>query len=80
MISHDKLDLFAGVGIGYNGSKWTFITDDPNFNNSEFNAIVPISFRLFVGGRYFFTNNLGLNFEFGAGGGGLLQGGISFRI
>lgn len=80
MLSHDKVDLFAGVGIGYNGSTWKFITDDPNFNSREFNAIIPVSFRLFLGGRYFFTNFLGLNFEVGIGGGGLLQGGISFRI
>lgn len=80
LLSHEKADLFAGIGIGYNGSKWKFITDDPNFNSREFNAIVPVSFRLFLGGRYFFTNFLGLNFEVGVGGGGLLQGGISFRI
>lgn len=80
MISHDNLDLFAGLGIGYNGSNWKFITDDPNFNNREFDAIIPVSFRLFLGSRYFFTNFLGLNLEVGIGGGGLLQGGISFRI
>lgn len=79
MLSHEKADLFAGIGIGYNGSQWKFITDDPNFNSRDFNGI-PVAFRLFVGGRYFFTDFLGLNLEMGIGGGGLLQGGISFRI
>lgn len=79
-LQHDKLDLYAGIGLGYNGSKWTFNTTDPNFDDREFSAVIPVSFRLAVGGRYFFTNFLGLNFELGVGGGGLLQGGISFRI
>lgn len=79
-LRHEKLDLFSGLGLGYNGSKWQFKTDDPNFDNREFSAIIPVSFRFFIGSRYFFTNYLGINFEVGIGGGGLLQGGLSFRI
>ena len=79
-LQHDKLDVFAGLGVGYNGSKWSFKTTDPNFNDREFRTFIPIAFRLFVGSRYFFTDFVGLNFEVGLGGGGLLQGGVSFRI
>lgn len=80
LLKDDHVDVFLGIGLGYNGSQWTFKTTDPNFNDREFSAIIPVAFRFFVGGRYFFNNFLGLNFELGAGGGGLLQGGISFRI
>ncbi|MCB9196629.1 MAG: hypothetical protein H6600_06565 [Flavobacteriales bacterium] len=79
-IDSEKADGFVGLGIGYNNSTWQFITDDPNFSSRTFKNIVPITARLFIGGRYFFTNFLGINFELGLGGGGLLQGGLTIKI
>lgn len=79
-IDSEKADVFIGLGIGYNSSTWEFITDDPNFSSRTFKNIVPITARLFIGGRYFFTNFLGINFELGLGGGGLLQGGLTIKI
>ncbi|MFT7158553.1 MAG: hypothetical protein ACI8Q1_003586, partial [Parvicella sp.] len=35
---------------------------------------------LFLGGRYFFTDNIGMNLEFGVGGGALIQGGLALKF
>lgn len=76
----DSFDGYAGVGAGFRNASWAFESNDPSFNNQSIDGLVPVAFRLFVGGRYFFTDNLGLNMEFGLGGGALIQGGISFKI
>lgn len=76
----DSFDGFAGVGAGYRTANWEFESTDPNYGDQSIETFIPVSFRIFVGGRYFFTDNLGLNMEFGLGGGALIQGGLSFKI
>lgn len=76
----DKFDGYAGVGAGYRVATWSFESNDPDFGDQSVEGFLPVSFRAFVGGRYFFTDNIGLNFEIGAGGGALLQGGLSAKF
>ncbi len=76
----DSFDGYAGVGAGYRVAKWAFESNDPDFGDETIEGLIPVSFRAFVGARYFFTDNIGLNFEIGLGGGALLQGGLSFKI
>lgn len=77
------LDLYGGFGIGSNSRS----VDRPDF--IEFSEIlslinnpllrVPISFRLRLGGRYFLTENVAINFELGSGG-PFLSGGLTFLL
>ncbi|CAG5083361.1 hypothetical protein [Parvicella tangerina] len=76
----DVFDGYAGVGAGYRMASWKFESNDPDFGDQSVDGLIPVSFRAFVGGRYFFTDALGLNFEIGLGGGALLQGGLSLKL
>ena len=42
--------------------------------------LVPISFRIAVGAKLYFTQNIGAHVELGAFGGGLLQAGLSVKF
>lgn len=80
-IESDNLDVYMGVGIGTNNISESLEREQPDFNAKEQNyflsngffltsstlATTPLSFRLRVGGRYFFTNNVALNVEAGTG-------------
>lgn len=66
-------DAYFSVGVGYN-----FL--NPLLEGSEFKNFLALAFRLNLGGRYYFKENIGLNLELGLGGGGVIQGGISYRI
>jgi opacity protein-like surface antigen len=77
------LDPYATGGLGYKLSVVT--SDNPNdqksvydINNSFLN-IIPISFRLGVGLRYFFTKNFGASVEAGIGG-PIIQGGLCAKF
>lgn len=76
----DKVDGYSGIGVGFRTSSWKFESNDPDFDDTSLEGFLPVSFRMFTGLRYFFTENIGANFEFGLGGGGLIQGGLSVKF
>lgn len=76
----DKVDGYSGLGVGYRKSTWKSETNDPNYTTQTVGGFNPYAFRLFTGIRYFFSDNLGANFEFGIGGGGLVNVGISAKF
>jgi opacity protein-like surface antigen len=77
----DNLDPYFLVGAGYCSFKYKFESDEPGFDNEEsITGLGNFAFRVGVGTRYFFTKNLGLNLEFGLGGGGLLQFGVATKF
>ena len=73
------LDPYATAGLGYKASLVT--SDNPNDQksvydvNNSFLNVIPISFRLGIGLRYFFTENIGISAEAGIGG-PIIQGGL----
>ncbi len=73
------LDPYATAGLGYKASLVT--SDNPNDQQSVYNVnnaflnVIPISFRLGIGLRYFFTENIGISAEAGIGG-PIIQGGL----
>jgi opacity protein-like surface antigen len=82
-VQTDNLDMYLGVGAGYKNVKrtatWTTSSgtdDDATLTGS----LLPVAFRVAMGGRYYFIPNLGLNFEIGAGGGGIIQGGLAVKF
>ena len=74
-----KIDPYATVGVGYKVSLLKSNNPDDqksiaDFNNN-FSNLVPISYRLGIGMRYFFSENIGISAEVGIGG-AIVQGGI----
>ncbi len=78
--SSDVFDAYSSVGAGYNSAKITLKTNDPSYTDEEQVALIPIAFRLAIGARYFFTDNIGANLEFGLGGGALMHVGLSYKL
>ena len=76
----DHLDAYFGVGAGTNFRRYAEDTDMPNYE--EFQAIgtlLPVSMRVALGVRYYFTDNIGLNAEIGVGG-PVMSFGVSFKF
>jgi hypothetical protein len=78
-VHSDKIDVYAAVKAGYYNRSFSLVTNDPNSNGS-ISLNDPIAFRLEVGMRYFFTENIGLHINIGFPGGPLLAGGIAFKF
>ena len=77
----DNFDFYMPVGAGYSSRTFKIETNDPAFiDNTSIKSLVPVAFRVGLGGRYFFTDNIGLNLEFGLGGGPLIEGGLAFKF
>lgn len=72
-INDDKVDLYAGLGLGYSGFSW----------KSSYAGIVgsngSVVMLAHLGGRYFFANNLGAFAEVGYGV-APLQVGVTFKF
>lgn len=78
-VQTENLDVYLGFGAGYKHvirtAEWDEVADA-----SISGALIPIAFRVAMGGRYYFHPNIGLNFELGLGGGGILQAGLAIKI
>lgn len=80
-IQNDRLDVYSGFAGGYKSVNRNTQTTDPNFNDSELTgALIPVTLRLAIGTRVYFTDNIGAMIELGAFGGALLQFGISAKF
>ncbi|MDO4879986.1 MAG: hypothetical protein Q3983_01785 [Capnocytophaga sp.] len=71
-----EVDVYAGLGLGY------FISSSGSgYNGSSYSGV---NARIHTGGRYFFTNNFGVNLEVGAEIGelnnGILKMGITYKF
>lgn len=80
-VQNDRLDAYAGFAGGYKNVNRSIATNDANYDDGSINgALIPVSFRVAVGTRIYFTNNIGAMIELGAGGGALLQFGLSAKF
>ena len=80
--SNRMLDGYVGFAAGTNARYWSISTTNPDSgfeDEAESGALFPVSMRLRLGGRYYFTDNLGLNFELGLGG-PVISAGLSIKI
>ena len=77
------LDTYIGIAAGTNHRRMRYDFDnDPAFDGmplEDNGVLIPVSMRLSAGGRYFFSDNIGVNFEIGLGG-PLLSAGFSLRF
>ena len=78
--SSESFDGYFGVAAGYRSAKSTYSDNNPNNTDESIASLNPMALRLALGGRYFFTDNIGLHMEFGIGGGMLLHGGLSIKF
>lgn len=82
-VSNPDLDAYFGVGAGTNNRYRKYyeegkeVTDD--FKGSGNLTLLPVSFRVCTGMRYYFSENIGVNAEIGLGG-PLVSAGMSFRF
>ena len=82
-VQNDRIDAYIGFGAGYKLVSRQWNIEDPNGSSNGLDqdkALIPIAFRIAVGTRIYFTQNIGAMIEIGAGGGGLLQFGLSAKI
>jgi len=71
-----NLDVYIGAGPGYSYKNVDYSSTDPDFVSGTLNfSLIPISFELTQGVRYYFTPNIGAFAEIGLSK-GYLQGGI----
>lgn len=79
----DKVDVYSGFGAGYKSVKRDYTTTPSNTtstNGDANNALIPVTLRLAIGTKIYFTQNIGAHVELGAFGGGLIQFGVSAKF
>ena len=79
----DKVDVYTGFAAGYKSVNREFTTtpNNPMSTNDSFNkALIPVSGRLAIGTKIYFTQNIGAHVELGVFGGGLIQFGLSAKF
>lgn len=74
-LDDDKIDLYAGLGLGYRNISWSY-SGFGGYNDSWGSGIMFIGH---IGGKYYFKPNLGVFAELGSGF-GTLQAGVSFKF
>ena len=79
-VQNEQLDAYAVIGGGYGNRSFKFESTDPNYQTEEISGIIPISGKIGVGMRYFFTDNIGANFAVGLGQGGVVNIGLSAKF
>lgn len=84
-VQNDRVDAYAGFAGGYkhvNRTAYRTVkaTGSETEDASNIGALVPVTLRIAVGTRIYFTDNIGLNLELGAFGGALLQFGLSAKF
>lgn len=79
-VQTENLDVYLGVGAGYKNVNREFTIDGENDGSATIPTLIPVAVRFALGGRFYFHPNIGLNFELGAGGGGIIQAGVAVKI
>jgi hypothetical protein len=74
-LDDDKIDLYAGLGLGYRSITWNY-NGLGGYNDSWGSGIL---FLGHIGGKYYFKPNLGVFAELGSGF-GTLQAGLAFKF
>ncbi len=79
-VQTDALDAYVGFGAGTNIRSIGVTSDYPNFDDDSITgALIPVSFRVALGSRFYFTDNIGMNVELGLGG-PVVSAGLSFKF
>lgn len=76
----EKFAPYVGLAAGWRTRSYYTETTDPSYDDADIEGVNPIAFRIAAGGSIFLTNSLGINLELGLGGGGLVRGGLVFKL
>ncbi len=82
-VQSEKVDMYSSFAGGYKNVNRASETNPTNtsITDSQLNgALIPVAFRIAVGAKVYFTQNIGAHVELGAFGGGLLQAGLSVKF
>lgn len=81
-VQTSEVDAYFGVGAGYRNVKRSvsYEFDGVEREDATNVTLIPVAFRLAFGGRYYFTDNIGANFELGLLGGSPIQVGVSIKL
>lgn len=74
-INSDKVDVYAGLGLGYRSFSWK-----DGYNGVGYSYGNGLNFNYFVGGRYFFSDNIGAVLELGYSGLSNARLGLTFKF
>ncbi|NRA12588.1 MAG: outer membrane beta-barrel protein [Crocinitomicaceae bacterium] len=80
-VQNDRVDAYGAIGVGYKHASRIWTISDPSDNTDlEIETLIPMSFRIAVGTRIYFTDNIGMMIELGLGGGTPIQFGVSAKF
>jgi hypothetical protein len=79
-VNTDKFTMNWANSIGYKAGGRTLEDTAGDLGVSFSGNLVPVAIRSALGARFFFTENVALNAEVGLFGGGLLTGGITYKL
>lgn len=80
-VQTENLDVFVGFGAGYKSTTRTATWNGSDDGEGSITgSLIPIATRIALGGRYYFHPNIGMCWELGVGGGGILQAGLAVKI
>lgn len=76
----ENFDGYFGISAGYRNATYKLTSNNPNQKDDSVDGLIPIAMRFSLGGRYYFTENIGLLMEIGVGGGTIFHTGFSFKF
>lgn len=78
-VQTDNVDAYFGAAAGYRlVSRAYSFAGNPLAEQDE--ALIPVAFRLALGARFYFTQNIGAHVELGAFGGQIIQAGLALKF
>jgi len=78
-LNHKNFEMYGSAAIGYRSTSFNYTSNNPDPSWESDLTTIPIGYRMAVGGRFFFTKNIGLNFECGIGG-ALITAGLAGKF
>jgi len=80
--SNHVLDLYVGFATGTASREGTLSASTPGSSSTaiDWKDWLPFGIRATLGGRYYFTDNLGVNAELGIGSGPIISAGASVKF
>ena len=81
---NESLDMYSGLRLGFTKWNYTDSSNDPNYDvANEVTTALGFNFApqlILFGMQYYFSDNIGANFEFSVGSPHYISGGINFRF
>jgi len=80
LIRTERLNAYVGGGLGGRKINSDCYINGVSDNSANITDALPLSYRIAIGGRFHFTENIGISGELGLYGGGIAQFGVSIKF